>query len=207
VIVLADNDVILKLVQCDLIAEFLSSFDVTLDDIRIRPVTRLFLSKNKIRKRLDPACIARLEGLLSAVCDINLDPDPDELSTLVEIAKIDEGEAVLFIVCPQYPDARIVTGDKRSLVGLHDAEKVWPVCKLLAAKLAGKIYCFEQVLLKILDAVGFEAIRDRIVLGRECDKGLALWLGSGLEATETEFRNGLASFLNEVKQVTGGLLA
>ena len=81
------------------------------------------------------------------------------------------------------------------------------MCGTLCAALTGRLFCFEQVLARILDHAGFDAIRDRLVRGRECDRGLALWLGSGLDATEAGFRDGLISYLNEARRTSGNLLA
>jgi len=61
----------------------------------------------------------------------------------------------------------------------------------LCRSLAGNLFCFEQVLGHNLDRFGYDAIREKLIDGRECDRGLALWLGSDLYATEAAFREGL----------------
>lgn len=68
------------------------------------------------------------------------------------------------------------------------------------------MFCFEQVLARVLDRFGFDAVRQKLLDGRECDRGLALWLGSGLDATEVTFRDGLTNYLNEVRRTAGTLL-
>ena len=206
-IVLADNDVLFKLAQCDLFDEFLGAFGVTTDGIRILKLARFSIVSKKHRKRIGEESFARLSTFLAAVGDITDEPDPHQIAIMTEYPGIDAGEAALFVLCPLIAEAVIVTGDKKSLTGLTEAGETDALCATLCQTLAGRLYCFEQVLIRILDHYGFEAIRERLVKGRECDRGLALWLGSGLDANETSFRDGLTSFLNEVRHASGNLLA
>ena len=177
-IVLADNDVLFKLAQCDLYAEFLSAFGVTVADIRILKLARYSTTSNKHRKRIGEDSFARLTAFLATVADMPVEPDPAYSSALTEHTdkNIDAGEAALFAVCPLIPYSVIVTGDKKSLTGLTEAGMIDAVCGKLCEELAGRLFCFEQVLSRILDHAGFDAIRDRLIRGRECDRGLALWL-------------------------------
>lgn len=208
-IVLADNDVLFKLAQCDLFDEFLGAFGVTAADIRILKLARFSISSKKHRKRIGEDSFARLSAFLATVADIPVAPDPTAIAALNEQTdkNIDAGEAALFAVCPLIAEAVIVTGDKKSLTGLTEAGVTDAVCASLCEALAGRLFCFEQVLTRILDHAGFDAVRDRLVKGRESDRGLALWLGSGLDANETRFRDGLNSFLNEARRTSGNLLA
>ncbi len=207
-IVLADNDILFKLARCDLFGEFLAAFGITTVDVRIVRATRFSVRSTKHQKRIGDASYARLVAFLEAVADLDIAPDPVATAALTEQTdkNIDAGEAVLFATCPLIEGSAIVTGDKRSLVGLVAAAGTDAVCESLCVKLAGRVYCFEQILDRILDRVGFDAIRQRLIDGRECDRGLALWLGSGLDTTEAGFRDGLTSFLNNARQSSGQLL-
>jgi len=51
------------------------------------------------------------------------------------------------------------------------------------------------MLLRIIDHIGFEAVRQKLIDGRNCDGGLRLWLGSTFDANEIDFRTGLMSYL------------
>jgi hypothetical protein len=208
VIVLADNDILLKLARCDLFDEFMTAFAVAAADLRILKTARFSATSNKHRKRIGDASFARLTAFLAAVADIDADPDPAAVAALTEQTdkNIDAGEAVLFAVCPLVPDSVIVTGDKKSLAGLVAAAAEEPTCAALCRSLAGRVFCFEQVLARVLDRFGFDAVRQKLIDGRECDRGLALWLGSGLDATEEAFRDALTSYLNEVRRTAGPLL-
>lgn len=208
-IVLADNDLLFKLAQCDLFAEFLSAFGVTIADIRILKLARYSTTSKKHRKRIGDDSFARLAAFLASVADIPVEPYPAYIAALTDHTdkNIDAGEAALFAVSPLIPDSVIMTGDKKSLTGLTEAGVTDAVCRTLGAALAGRVFCFEQVLSRILTHVGFDAIRDRLIRGRECDGGLAQWLGSGLDATEAVFRDGLTSYLIDARRTSGNLLA
>jgi hypothetical protein len=208
VIVLTDNDILLKLARCDLFDEFLAAFAVTAADLRVLRTARFSISTSKHRKRIGDAGFTRLTAFLATVADIDAVPDPAAIAALTEQTdkNIDAGEAVLFAVCPLVPDAVIVTGDKKSLAGLAAAGAEEPTCLALCRSLAGRVYCFEQVLARVLDAVGFDAVRQKLIDGRECDTVLRLGIGTGLDATEEKLRAALESFLGDIRGRTGGLL-
>jgi len=208
VIVLADNDILFKLARCDLFAEFLAAFGVTAADVRILRTARFSVASKSHRKRIGSVAFARLTNFLAGVADIDTAPDPAAVAALTEQTdkNIDAGEAALFAVCPLVPGSVVVTGDKRSLAGLAAAAAEDAVCDGLCRSLAGRVVCFEMVLARVVDTFGFDAVRPKLIAGRECDRGLALWLGSGLDATEAGFREGLASYLNDARKVSGDLL-
>jgi hypothetical protein len=204
VIVIADNDVLKKLACCDLYKEFSEAFEVSFREIYILNTAKHVLRSKRIRKQLDEGSFQRLSVFLDAVQVITAAPDPDEQVALTEEQGIDAGEAVLFSVTHPIKNALLATGDKRSLGSL--AKSVDKVCRRLCKKLAGKVVCFEQILLKILDGEGFDSVRDNLVLGRECDKVLAVILGSGLDASEATIREGLTSYIEDLRRQTGSLL-
>ena len=208
-IVLADNDVLFKLAQCDLFAEFLAAFGVAPADVRVLRAARFSVASKRHRSRVGEEAFARLAGFLAGVADIAAEPDPAAVAALAEQTdkNIDAGEAALFAACPAIPGSVVVTGDKRSLAGLAAAGASDAVCAALCTALARRVVSFEQVLGRVLEHAGFEAVRDKLVRGRECDRGLAVWLGSGLDADEVGFRAGLASYLSELRRASGGLLA
>jgi hypothetical protein len=208
-IVLTDNDILLKLAQCDLFDEFLAVLDVTVSDIRILGTARFSITAPRHRNRIGEINFARMQSFLNQIADIDTDPDPVAIAALTEQAdkNIDAGEAVLFAVSLHLPDSVIVTGDKKSLTGLAEAAASDPVCEQLYQSLTGRLICFELLLIRILDRFGFDAIRQKLIHGRKCDSGLTIWLGSGLNASESSFREGLVSYLNDARQASGLLLS
>lgn len=209
-IVLADNDVLFKLAQCDLFAEFLAAFELTTTEVMVLPRVRFSILKPKrYSKRVGDDVFDRLKAFLASVSVIHIEPDLMYFTALsLQTDKnIDAGEAALFAICPVIENSSIVTGDKKSLTGLTEAGTTDDVCAKLCSKLAGRVFCFEQVLEKIIDRIGFDVVRGRLVRGRECDRGLTQWLGYDSDATEACFREGLKSYLNEARRTSGRLLA
>jgi hypothetical protein len=208
VIVLADNDIVIKLAQCDLFDEFLAAFRIDHSGVFILRRSRFSLLTSSKQRRMGDESYRRMELFLGSIADISETPDPNLIAALTEQTdkNIDAGEAVLFAVGPQIAQAVIATGDKRSLKGLHCAATEDEVCRGLCEALTGRVICFEQVLKAILGHFTFEEIRERLIAGRECDGGLKLWLGSTLDATESNFSAGLSSHLDELRATTGSLL-
>ena len=208
-ILLADNDILIKLAACDLFGDFVAAYGVTPADIRILKFLRFSIRSPRHRKRLGEAGYGRLVAFVDAVADVPIEPDPDYLAALNNQTdkNIDAGEAALFAVCPLIVGSVIATGDKKSLAGLNLAAAADETCAVVCRNLAGRILCFEQIVLRILDHSGFNTLRDRLVEGRECDRGLTFWLGSASDADEQKFREGLASYLRAARTASGTLLA
>ncbi len=206
-IVLADNDVLLKLAQCDLFEEFLTAFQVTAAEVAITRRTRFSIKVPRHRKKLGQENFGRLEAFLEKISDVHDEPTPSAIAFLTDQIGIDAGEAVLFAICTQRENCIIATGDKQCLLGLREAATTDQDCEAICQTLSGKIFCFEQIIHRILGHFGFETVREKLIRGRECDAGLRLWLGSTLDANEDRFREGLTSHLDDLRRNTGNLLA
>jgi hypothetical protein len=76
----------------------------------------------------------------------------------------------------------------------------------VCVRLSGKIICFEQIVVRLIDRYGFVSILNKIVPGRDCDTALRAIFGSGLSATEEQVRGGLESYINHLRKDTGALL-
>jgi hypothetical protein len=72
--------------------------------------------------------------------------------------------------------------------------------------MAGRVICFEQTVLRVIDGVGFDLVLERVVPARHCDTALRAVFGSGLEATEVGVRAGLRSYIDDLRKQTGRLL-
>ena len=79
-------------------------------------------------------------------------------------------------------------------------------CQSICRRLAGKVVCFEQVVLRIIDRMGFDAVRTKVIPARHCDTALRAVFGSGLEAKEGSVRDGLAAYIAHLRGETGSLL-
>jgi hypothetical protein len=206
-ICLSDNDIVLKLACCDLLNETLDVLGVRREEVFVLPTARHVLLKplkapEKGRARLGDAVFQRVTLFLDSVQVIEAAPSPQEMLLFDDIVGIDSGEAVLFATTAHFPEFILATSDKNSLRALSSTAACEPICR----RLAGKVICFEQLILRLIDRLGFNPIRDKVVPARDCDTALRAVFGSGLDAAEENVRTGLASYVNHLRGQTGALL-
>jgi hypothetical protein len=173
----------------------------------VLPSTRHVLLKpiknpDKAKARLGEVVYDRLRLFLDSVQVVSVAPAPEEQVIFEDIVGIDTGEAILFSASAYYSDFLLATSDKNSLRALSANA----ACQAICLRLAGKVICFEQIVLRLLDHFGFDPTRHKLVPARHCDTVLRALFGSGLEATEDNVRSGLASYIMELRNQTGALL-
>ena len=208
-ICLADNDIILKLAQCHLLAEAVEALDATYGEVYVLNTAKFKLinpaKPARGRVKPDEPAHARLQAFFAAVREIEVTPSADEQRAFDDLQGVDAGEAVLFSASAHYPGSLLTTSDKRSLTALVAAPD--PVCVTVCGRLAGRVVCFEQVVLRLIDQFGFDLVHARVAPARDCDTALRIVFGSGLTAAEQGVRDGLGSYINDLRGRTGGLLA
>jgi hypothetical protein len=204
---LLDNDLIRKLAICDLLDESLKALHSSDAEAHVLPTARYVLLKpikkpEKAKERLGDALFERLDAFFKRVRSLDQQPSATEQLAFDDVVGIDPGEAVLFSATDRFQDFLLATGDKNSLRALVST----PACDAICRRLNGKVVCFEQVILRIIDGIGFDAARAKIVPGADCDIALRAVFGSGLEATESNVRAGLDSYIADLRKATASLL-
>ena len=117
--------------------------------------------------------------------------------------RVDEGERVLVAGVLYHSGSLLTTGDKNALRALS-AE---PACVGICQRLDGRVVHLEQVILRLIDDLGFEVVRARIVPVRQCDEAVRAAFGSGMQATEASVRGYLEQSIAELRLASGSLLA
>jgi hypothetical protein len=199
VIVLADNDLILKLARCDLLKSLPEILGCTFDDIRIAPAARFQLMPSKPEKALrkcgDQATVERLAAFLAVVRDIEAVTDLDMLGRLATVPKIDSGEQLLFTACASDEKAILLTGDRTALRALaSNQEVVGDVYK----KLARRVITFESALLIARKLYGFETIRARLLAYPDYGEDKMLRYIVRPDMIESNFVEAMVSYSREV---------
>ncbi len=180
-LLLCDNDILLKLAACDLLGEAISMLGATREDIRILPSFPYMLKKTKSRDRFvaryDEPAVLRLEKFIDGLAILESEHVSIEmLATLQGIADIDEGEIQIFAAGAVAIDAYyILTGDKRSIRSLATSEE----CRSIAEQIAGHIICLEMVIASFICRNGFDYVKAHVVPARSCDTALMSVFGSG----------------------------
>jgi hypothetical protein len=98
-ILLSDNDILLKLAICDLLDETLADLGATHDEVFVLGTAqfKLGIARNPKKRKLKfgDDVFARLKTFFDQVQTLG-EPDPDVLRSFDDIVGIDAGEAVLF---------------------------------------------------------------------------------------------------------------
>jgi hypothetical protein len=197
---LTDNDVILKLAACDLLEDALIALQVTKDNVYISSTTR-FSVVSQARK-LGPNVTTRVTNFLNGIKTIDWDIPSEEVSLFEDAIDIDVGEAILFAATAAVSQFRLITSDKRSLRALTQSEEFANIVN----RLKGRVVCLEQLIQQCINHHGFDSVKNRIVPARECDTALKAIFGSGLQASEGGVKEGLESYIYNLRSSVGDLL-
>lgn len=211
-IVLADNDIVLKFAACNLLDELLIVLGTSHDSILLLPTARFKIRKDKkLLVRYGEGGVARA---LEFVQSCRIIEDHDLLNRAQQLVSpgIDEGEALLMTAASIRPDSLLATGDKRSLIQLCKE----PTKNLdLRKSLAGHVLCFEALLKMLIESstVGFERVRESVVRGLltdqpedKRDKMLSIVFSRGLGSSEEDVVEALESYIHDLHRQTGDLL-
>jgi hypothetical protein len=118
-------------------------------------------------------------------------PSTDEL--LVSVL-VDPGDAQLLRIAYEDQSATLATGDRRFLQLLSTT----PTCEAVRDAVAGRVACFESILLELIDLHSFEWVRDRVAPMHEKDGMLRLVFSGGAAAVETTVIEGLRSYSRDL---------
>jgi len=166
-ILLSDNDILIKLSQCDLVDEFLTVYGCTLNECRVLNEARYSLFLNNPDK-----CIARRVGSAAAYDRLHqlvmscatlgaAEEDLDFLEELSQIDNIDPGEQALLLHASNMNRSGesyyLATGDRKALLGIHNSAS-----DRAKEVLIGRVDCTESLILKFIGVYGFDIINSKI---------------------------------------------
>jgi hypothetical protein len=197
VIVLADNDIILKLAQCDLLDSLPELLGAEVDNIFVSATARYQLLPRNAEKLLSKCgndeTVARLQKFLVSVKDVPAIQNLDLLARVSEIPNIDAGEQQLFVACVTDDTSILITGDRKALRAVVSGRNSVPE---LHAGLIDRVVTFESALLLALDVFGFAVLKQKLLACPKPDGVLRQVLKSNM--TEGDLRECLVSFTREV---------
>ncbi len=204
-IYLTDNDIVEKLAVYDFLDDTLTAYDATKANICVIPSLKFRIgrkSRAKAEKRLGAAAVDRVLDFLEGATEITEYSRPDYL-ILDDIMDIDAGEAVLLAATSSFPDFRLMTGDKRCIRKLCET----PECRSIADRVKGRVICFEQIVLRLIDRFGFPHVLAKVLplkLGN--DMALRVAFGSGIHCTESNTVSCLQGYVDELRGLPMDLL-
>lgn len=170
-ILLSDNDLIVKLAQCDLIDDTLASLDAKKQDCfvlnSLSYSLRLRDPDKSIQKYVGSAqAYDRINELLESCSVLGESPLHYELlEHLQEIPEIDAGEQALFLhAFDQHVNSvsyRMLTGDKRALKAICNYDTLDAF-----EYLRTNIVCLESCMMDLIDYAGFDYVNDMVSCAR-----------------------------------------
>lgn len=183
-IVIADNDIIIKLAKCNLLSEFSTWLDAPPSQVWVLPALKFWI-RNKLKN--NNHALSCFEKFLLITQDVPV----VKTATLEIFTALDAGEQQLLAVFYEqieYP--RLVTGDKRALRQLAEISKQ---DSLLCAKLDGQVDCLEGIMLGLIQSIGFDAISCKIVAGVDGVLDLAFGAARNQQHTVSALKSNLTA--------------
>lgn len=162
-IVLADNDILIKLAGCNLLKEFLDSLNANLNSIFITNEAKYSIKKYATRQIIDDKIRDELIDFIGKLPTIPKVSD-DLLAQIQSIDKerLNGGEVSLVLAMDKYTDANFITGDKKFLNALMEHKNNLVISKIITS-LEGKVYSLESALLYLIDVYGFNYVSERVI--------------------------------------------
>lgn len=188
-IVLADNDIIHKLCCCQLVPEFLAWLKVPPTEVYVLNELKFWL-RRKVKN--STAALAQAEIFLAQTQTV----PAAKVETLDIFLDLDGGEQVLFAALYENKDVhQLMTGDKRALRQIGALLPKHPYLKQRLDHV--RVDCLETVLLGLHHEMGFEALRDKVLLGLDSDKVLGMTFGAYRD--EAHMHASLKSYIQDIQ--------
>ncbi|RUT03826.1 hypothetical protein DSM106972_047400 [Dulcicalothrix desertica PCC 7102] len=112
---------------------------------------------------------------------------------------------ILISATKQEESFYLTTGDKRCITALANSTE--PSLVAIRERLAGKLVCLEQLILKIINVEGFEVTLIKVLPAREYDKALKAIFGSGERCTQDNVLMALGAYIQDLRDNAHGLLS
>jgi hypothetical protein len=197
-----DNDIILKLVACNLFWEALTILGLTQADLRVFPSAKhVFRKNNRVMQKYPQAIRADAISIVERCTEI-IPELPDELQIL-DVEGVNRGEAFLISATRYETSFYLTTGDKRCLKALAAA----PQLGAIRQRLDGRVICLEQLIFRLICTQGFDEVLTKVLPAREYDIALKSSFGSGEKATQEDVSQTLKGYIEDLRKTwdTGAL--
>ncbi|MCC5875502.1 MAG: hypothetical protein JJU11_04710 [Candidatus Sumerlaeia bacterium] len=199
-----DLDIIFKLSAYDLIPQFTSTFQIEVEDIRVPASFRFRTLKpgRRLTKRYGEEALKRAHEFVDTIPLVK-QGSQEEKGLLDSIEGIDAGEGEIISGTLEQPEFYFMTGDKRALRAIHQAGDRIPTIR---KRLTGRVIILEQVTLMMINKIGFELVREKIITRLDVDVAMRSTFGGGMATTEERCREALEMYINQARKETGDLL-
>jgi hypothetical protein len=203
-----DNDIVIKAAMYSMLSEVGAVVAPSLSECGVLGALRFVLTDALERQKLGPLIAPSLALLASAE---QLEPSPTEATAAAEIElsaqqaglQLDAGESLLFAIAEARKIRPLVTGDKRAIAALE---------KVLSAEnrqwWKEGVVCLEQVVLRLIAALGATIVRNRVCSSPKVDTALAICFScSASDSDAAGWQSGLVSYIEHLRKASPTLLA
>lgn len=194
VALLADNDVLLNAAHWGLLDEVPTLVGASWSEVAVLPSLPPRTKKADPKLFKDQTVAAALVPYLQK-CAPMPSPDVSLIARLQGRQDIDAGEQVLFAAAANASEAFVLTGDKRAIRALAAMQ-----ADGLVPELKGRMLCMEQLLWHALSSLGAEQLLERFRRFPERDQAARAILGRTGPKSEAEIREGLLSYLEDLRR-------
>jgi hypothetical protein len=193
-----DRDVVSKLAACGFLPWLPELLGVAANEIEIRYLVSLRSSLSRPDKKLSNK---QFQQYLVEFCEAHSIIDGvSNVARLEELlhSGMDPGESMLFAEAEE-THGTVVTGDKRALAAYAGLSNAIQRGKI-------RVVCWEQLLLRVYQIKGYEALRSGCCEGIEGDKLLSLAFSNGLATQEEHALEAFQSYLRDVEKHSSDIL-
>ena len=163
-LVLCDNDLILKLAQCGLICELPALLGETPEQMYVTAAARYQLLRKSESKGIEycgnSETYKRLKDFLDRTNELPPVHNTEILLSLTSVPNIDSGEQLLFAASVELEGAILLTGDKRALESLLSRRESVPE---VFEAVKDAVVTFESALLLALVRMGFPSLKQKLL--------------------------------------------
>lgn len=201
-----DNDILLKLVAFQLFDEAMASLNLAKNDLQVLPTAKFVFFQLRRQPELIYSddilarAIALVENCPTLPDIVNTDESRIEAQQLETFDEIHQGEARLILATRDKESFLLISGDKNCMKALFRLPDE------TYQRLCGRVVCLEQIMLRMIDVLGFDEVCDRIYPVIQYDKAIHLCFGYSEPAPKAQVQGALQSCLNEIHRVAPGLL-
>ncbi|WP_293731036.1 hypothetical protein [uncultured Actinobacillus sp.] len=153
-LLLSDNDILVKLGLLGLLPDFLKSLGLENSQVYITESTTYSLPSQLKKYTRDTDIHRPILELVAQFQKIS-SIDIELLEQFNTVSDIDSGEAILATKIIENPSAYLATGDKRFLRAVQQTE--------FSKEFENRVYTFELALLLLIKFIGYERVKSKIL--------------------------------------------
>ncbi len=201
-LIFADNDILLKLAEYDLLQHACTALSTTPSSIRFQPATKhviLHMRDKAIKGKESPYSQRAFDRAIAFVESASYPTDRPNIDWAEGSEGIDFGEAQLASWAVEADDSLLLTGDKRFMKALAGS----PAARHIFDGLRGRVVCLEEILRAIMRTDGVDCVRKAVKHAPKCDQAISFVFGSRFDLPDEQVWDGIDNLLREITAIVG----